>query len=291
MTGVNKFSAMVWMRAYPCDPRVQTVMSHGITNWAMNLDGTTGRIVWNTGAGGNVTSANVLNDGVWHLLVGVEDGHTNYLYVDGALNGVLAALSAGGLTGETGAHVCSLGGNQDVTAVNVNQRYLSGAVAEAALFTSALTSAQVLQLYDAAFSAGAPFILTNLVSPFLVWPGDAVSNAVFVVGQAPITYQWQYNGLNLSDGGGITGTHTNALSIVNAVTNDAGNYQVIITNSFGSVTSSVAQLIVGSLPVGLGGTGPGWALNQVGSYSVPAISNGLLTLSDPSGSQGAELLL
>src|SRR5262249_38089882 len=157
--------------AYPADPRVQTVMSHGITNWAMNLDGTTGRIVWNTGNGGNVTSASVLNDGNWHFLAGVEDGRTNYLYVDGGLNAVAALVSTNGLDTEPNAHVY-LGGNQDAAVVNSNQRFLNGALAEAALFTNALTASQVQQIYFAAFSAGAPFILTNIVSPFLVMPGQ-----------------------------------------------------------------------------------------------------------------------
>lgn len=284
VAGTNKFSAMVWVKAYPADPRVQTVMSHGVTNWAMNLDGTTGRIVWNTGSGGNVTSTTILNDGSWHFLVGVEDGRTNYLYVDGGLNASAALASTNGLASEAGAHVY-LGGNQDFVAVNSNQRYLNGALAEAALFTNALTGAQVKQIYNATFSAGVPFILTNVVTPFLVMPGDSVSNSVVALGLAPLSYQWSFNGGNLTDNGHIIGSQTNVLAIANAMGSDAGNYQVIVTNSLGSATSSVAVLIVGSLPVGFGNTGPGWTVNQAGSFSSPAMTNGLLTLSDSSGSQ------
>ncbi len=284
VTSTNKFTAMIWFRAYPAEPRVQTVMSHGITNWAMNLDGTTGRIVWNTGAGGNVTSANVLNDGIWHFLVGVEDGRTNYLYVDGSLNASAPLATTNGLTGELGAHVY-LGGNQDVASALYNTRYLDGAVAEAALFTNALTAAQVLQVYQASFLTGAPFIVTNVVSPFLVMPGYSISNSVSVLGQAPLSYHWTYNGFNLTDNGHITGSQTNVLMITSAVTNDAGNYQVIITNNLGSATSSVAPLIIGSLPVVFNGSGPGWQLNQSGTHTTTAITNGLLTLSDSSGSQ------
>jgi hypothetical protein len=147
ITGTNKFSAMVWFKGDPADPRVQTIMSHGVNNWAMNLDGTTGRVIWNTFSGGNVTSTTVLNDGNWYFLVGVDDGRTNYLYVNGVLNA--SAALASGLTGEPSAHVY-LGGNQDFTSVLNNVRYLSGVVAEAALFTNALTAAQIQAIYNPA---------------------------------------------------------------------------------------------------------------------------------------------
>ena len=58
----------------------------------------------------------------------------------------------------------------------------------------------------------------------------------------PLSFQWQFNGNNLADNGHITGSQTNALSITNVQMTDAGNYQVIVTNSYGSITSSVAVL-------------------------------------------------
>ncbi|HEX3993185.1 MAG TPA: hypothetical protein VHX39_18585, partial [Acetobacteraceae bacterium] len=147
------------------------------------------------------------------------------------------------------------------------------------------TSGQVLQVYQASFSTGAPFIVTNVVTPFLVMPGYSVSNSVAVIGQAPLSYHWTYNGATLADNGHITGSQTNVLMIASATTNDGGNYQVIITNSLGSATSSVAPLIIGSLPIVFNGSGPGWRLSQSGTYSAPGITNGLLTLTDGGGSE------
>jgi len=67
----------------------------------------------------------------------------------------------------------------------------------------------------------------------------AGSNAVFTVtalGAAPLAYQWQFNGTNAD-------TATNATLIINLVeATNVGNYQVIITNSIGSVTSVVVNL-------------------------------------------------
>jgi len=85
----------------------------------------------------------------------------------------------------------------------------------------------------------------------VVLVGSDVTFAVTAVGIAPLSYQWQINGTNLVDGtnlvaGDITsGSTTTNLIISNAQTNNsATNYTVIVTNLFGSVTSSVASLTV-----------------------------------------------
>ena len=180
-TNNEPFSAMLWFKGYPADGRVQTLMSHGVANWAMNLDGTTGRIVWNLYNGGNITSTNILNDGNWHMVAGVFDGANSYLYVDGKLN--VSGVVANGLAGEPGADLF-LGGNADYTSVGVNQRYFAGALAQAAYFTNALTAAQVSLLYNPASAlptisiawsgsqlvitySGTLFSSTNVSGPYL----------------------------------------------------------------------------------------------------------------------------
>src|SRR5258706_2410792 len=73
------------------------------------------------------------------------------------------------------------------------------------------------------------------------------ANAVFSVlatGAPTLAYRWRKNGVNLSDGGNISGTTSAALTISNLLQADAGGYSVAITNSFGATTSSVATLTV-----------------------------------------------
>lgn len=65
---------------------------------------------------------------------------------------------------------------------------------------------------------------------------------VGVTGTSPFNYQWLYNGVAL---GGQTNS---TLTLINLTTNLAGAYGVIITNLYGSVTSSVATLTVGWPP-------------------------------------------
>ncbi len=100
-------------------------------------------------------------------------------------------------------------------------------------------------------------VLTVQVSPVIivqptnqaVAAGSSVTLAVTAVGMVPLSYQWQVNGTNLVDGGGISGSTTNVLTINNAQTNNSGTYSVTVTNLAGSVTSSNAVLTVALAPV------------------------------------------
>ena len=72
--------------------------------------------------------------------------------------------------------------------------------------------------------------------------GQSVTFTVTASGDPPLRYQWQGNGLALSDGPNISGSATNELTLSTITLADAGNYRVIITNDYGSVTSRVATL-------------------------------------------------
>lgn len=56
-----------------------------------------------------------------------------------------------------------------------------------------------------------------------------------------MTYQWQFNNVNI---GGATAS---ALTLANAQSANAGNYTVIVNNPYGAVTSSIAALTVNNL--------------------------------------------
>jgi len=68
--------------------------------------------------------------------------------------------------------------------------------------------------------------------------GNNATFAVTATGADPLVYQWFFNSNAIASG-------TNAsLTVSNALTNNAGNYQVIITNDYGCATSSVAVLTI-----------------------------------------------
>jgi hypothetical protein len=102
--------------------------------------------------------------------------------------------------------------------------------------------------------------------------GGSGSDSVLAYGTEPLSYQWRFNGNNLSDGAGISGSQSNVLTIANAQTAQAGNYQVVVFNGSGSVTSSVALLIVGSSPIKFNITGGGWQANGNASVATNTLS-------------------
>jgi len=57
-------------------------------------------------------------------------------------------------------------------------------------------------------------------------------------GAAPLRYQWRFNGANIPNATAATFTLSNLAS------SNAGGYTVVVTNSFGSITSAVATLSV-----------------------------------------------
>jgi hypothetical protein len=90
-------------------------------------------------------------------------------------------------------------------------------------------------------STGDPAITLQPQSQIIA-PG---SNATFIVvatGDSPLSYQWRFNG------GSILGATVSNYSITNVQFSDAGDYTVFVTNNLGSVTSSIATLIVGIAP-------------------------------------------
>jgi hypothetical protein len=72
----------------------------------------------------------------------------------------------------------------------------------------------------------------------VVKPGDDAMFSVAAAGSSPMSYQWRRDGLALS---GRTAT---PLLLSAVATNDAGTYDVVITNAAGVVTSAMARLSV-----------------------------------------------
>jgi hypothetical protein len=92
--------------------------------------------------------------------------------------------------------------------------------------------------------------LTVLVAPSIatqpdavtVLAGESASLSVVAAGTAPLGYRWRKNGSF------ITGANGSSHTILNTVTGDSGSYTVVVTNSAGSITSSVAMLTVSAPP-------------------------------------------
>ncbi|HWD93332.1 MAG TPA: LamG-like jellyroll fold domain-containing protein [Verrucomicrobiae bacterium] len=173
----------------------------------------------------------------WYHLAGTYDGTNMSFYVNGTLIGTQRASS----------YVANSVNNAGLCTFSLGQRgdgygNFDGDLDEAAYYTNALTLAQI----QAHYQAGTNQFRNNTESP-LIFSGPASASfnsgqtaqfSVLADGAAPLSYQW----LN-----GITpiGNATNATYSFTCADADNGNqYSVIVSNSFGSVTSSPGTLTV-----------------------------------------------
>ncbi|MEO5803498.1 MAG: immunoglobulin domain-containing protein [Verrucomicrobiota bacterium] len=75
-------------------------------------------------------------------------------------------------------------------------------------------------------------------------PGTTATFSVVAAGTAPISYQWRKDNVDLSNAGNVSGATSSTLTLNNVSPGDAANYAVVVSNFFGSVTSSPAMLIL-----------------------------------------------
>jgi hypothetical protein len=78
--------------------------------------------------------------------------------------------------------------------------------------------------------------------------GGTANFSVVANGSGTLFYRWQKNTVDLNNGGHYAGAMTSTLTITGANTNDVASYRCLVTNSFGSATSSNATLTLGVAP-------------------------------------------
>ncbi len=87
------------------------------------------------------------------------------------------------------------------------------------------------------FSPNAPTIIFEPQN-LTITNGDSASFKVYASGAPLLSYQWQWNGTN------IVGAIKATLNLTNVQYTSAGNYSVIVSNSYGAAISSNADLTV-----------------------------------------------
>ena len=98
---------------------------------------------------------------------------------------------------------------------------------------------------------GLPYNGTNWALAILTQPysqtnnqGSNVTFSVVADGVLSLNYQWYFNSTEP-----IAGANTSSLTLDNIQYGDIGNYSVVVTNQFGSITSSVVSLTVNIISV------------------------------------------
>jgi hypothetical protein len=233
----GSITIMTWIKVKAWDKSWQSIVTKGDGSWRLHRNSSgsdTSFIGFGTSGLGNVDLAGTraVNDGLWHQVVAVYDGSAKYIYIDGTLDAQVA--TTGSIAQNT--YAVLIGANAQVAG-----REFNGIIDEVAILTNALSAAQVLQVYNAATVP--PVITQQPQAPTgTVYEGSSVSLQVAAVGNLPLAYQWTKNTTNL------VGKTAPSLALTNVRTNDSGNYAVVVTNAFGSVTSSIVALSVQAGP-------------------------------------------
>ena len=202
----------------------------------------------------NVSSANgdtaevdstvIVTTNVWYHLAGVRGSNYLQLYVNGQLQGQVG-VSFPQDFGTNSLYFGTTGRSQFFDGK------LNGLLDEVSLYNRALASNEIAAIYLAGASGkckgspilGNPPVITNQPVGLAVVVSNAATFTVGASGAAPLAYQWYFNGTN------AVGLNTNELALANVQEADAGDYRVVVTNNYGSVTSAVAVLTVSFPPV------------------------------------------
>jgi autotransporter-associated beta strand protein len=139
-----------------------------------------------------------------------------------------------------------IGNEGRALAANGSQEGLLGQIDEVRISRVARGAGDMMFFAPVVFVMEGPTPTNNIVAV-----GQPASFSINVGGLNP-TYQWRHAGTN------IPGATTASLIIPAATGADAGNYDVVLTNNFSAITSSVATLTVRT-PVNLTWAGSGFA--------------------------------
>jgi len=199
--------------------------------------------------GSSLSTPVVFAQNVWYSVVAVVQNDIAYLYV----NGVLYATNP--VTAPSYVADFEIG-----TKSQNNSDYWDGAIDDVRLYNRALSPNDIASLF--ALEADMPVITQQPQSQTDFFGGSATFQ-VAAAAQNPLSFQWQFNGTNIS---GATST---SLVLTNLQYAAAGVYSVTVSNVFSGVISSNATLVVAQpaahlASTGLVGTNGGFGLSISG---------------------------
>jgi len=88
--------------------------------------------------------------------------------------------------------------------------------------------------------------ITAQPSPITRCVGESASFSVTAVGTI-VSYQWKFNGVDIVDGAGVSGSKTSTLVISSVLALNAGNYSCVVTGSNNVANSNLALLTVNQI--------------------------------------------
>ncbi len=236
--------------------------------------------VWTPRAGAYLPISSI-TPGQWFLIAAVGDGSNINLYLvsTNSENQIQMASTAHTATTNYGSSTDPFriggGGILDTTG-----NFFTGQIDEVAVFDRALTANELSDLLGAALVGGelAPTFSKQPATNTTLYAGRTFSLTPVALGKN-LHYQWRKGGVPISDSDNVSGTATDVLTITGVTVADEGDYDLVVTNGVGAVTSTLAHLTVvlptsayESVAVSYNPAGY-WRLNDLGdpSTNAPAV--------------------
>jgi hypothetical protein len=154
-------------------------------------------------------------------------------------NGVIvASQNLGVFTPKTQSNVL-LGARTYLTGA-VPQFIFSGSLDEMSLYNRALSTNEITAIYNAGSAGKCQTVAAIIQQPLnqTMVTGSGTTLSVGLGGTGPFTYQWRFNGANIS------GATNATLTLANLHSNQSGHYSVVITTPGGTLISSDAIVTV-----------------------------------------------
>src|ERR1035437_3950601 len=233
---LSRLTVMTWVKFGTFNMNWQAIVTCGDHSWELQRYNNAdvigfrfgGTDLWNIGG-------RSVNDGKWHHIAATYDGALQKIYIDGTLE------ISGTKTGSSGAETfypILIGENGQQPG-----RVFNGSMGDMAVFTNALAASDIWAVYSSSWTAPVVVVPAQASPTNNTFEGATVILNVTAAGAPPLHYQWSKNGTPIS-----TATTSSYLLTSSAVLAESGTYAVVITNTYGSVTSSVVVSIVGSAP-------------------------------------------
>ncbi len=233
---LQDFTIEAWSRRF--DAALSTaaggsaiLVGYGLDGYAFGISDDGRLLLQQTGAGDVHTSPQITNT-AWHHVAVTKSSDTVVFYVDGA------AMAPFTFNVNFLFHTpLAIGARGDVFANS-----FLGAIDELAIYSRPLAAGEIAAIYSAGNQGKcsvptAPSITSQPADQFSP-EGGAGSLQVVAAGTPPLRYQWTFHATNL------IGATNFMLSFAGLQTNNEGDYQVVVTNASGAITSAAAILVV-----------------------------------------------
>lgn len=174
--------------------------------------------------------------GKWTHSVLTYDGASVRCYVNGLASGTVYTIPLN--TDPMGPLVI---GNT----VGADGEGFTGLVDDVRIYNRSLSATEVRALFNYESTGVAPSLpqITRQPTPVSGYEGETLKISVEASGYQ-LGYQWQRGGQNLGSDVRLLGINSSELQIKGARLDDGGDYRVLVTNSFGAVTSTTVKLTV-----------------------------------------------